>query len=689
MLKGFARTLKFVAALSLAWMLASLPAAAIETIRFEITSLQGEAWQASDVVLDFTWHTPGEASVTIQVGRLQLPAPLDGLTGATLQCPKLAIDGAMMHCPSGELRLNTPMLERADIAAEFTYHQVSGDLQFSLKDVRLAGGHADIMGSFDKAAWRLEVGARDWDVAKLPSALEGFISWPEGYAGMGDLAFSAVVAGQQDRSGELELDGTLTSLSFTDAEGLRAGEKLTADFELSAQGQPEGWRFQNRISAQQGQLYIDPIFLEFSEAVDLSAAGVWHPEQDRLVITELRLDHPELVQVQSRLQLALDPLRLESAVLMASVPRLGPFYETYLQPLVIGTAFDALRGEGSADVALDYGAQGLSSLQISLKDVSLKDERGRYALYGLNGEVTWDQAPEPVQSVLSWEGGQVYELPLGASRARIESRGQDIRLLEAMTLPVLDGKLQIDRLAVGNLGTPELEWRLSGVLTPLSMETFSEAMGWPAISGKISGTFPELSYAQDAIKLGGPLRMRVFDGDVVVRKLRLERAFELVPLLSADIEMVNLDLESLTRTFSFGNIQGRFSGSVDNLRMEDWRPVRFEAHFATPPDDSSRHRISQKAVDSLSSLGGASGTLSRSFLRFFDSFSYDRLGISCRLQNGVCEMGGVEPAGEGYYIVKGGGIPRIDVIGYAREVDWETLLERLKGAMESEGPVVQ
>jgi len=39
--------------------------------------------------------------------------------------------------------------------------------------------------------------------------------------------------------------------------------------------------------------------------------------------------------------------------------------------------------------------------------------------------------------------------------------------------------------------------------------------------------------------------------------------------------------------------------------------------------------------------------------------------------------------------VKGGGIPRIDVRGFATEVDWDVLVERLKNATRSEGPVVQ
>ena len=78
------------------------------------------------------------------------------------------------------------------------------------------------------------------------------------------------------------------------------------------------------------------------------------------------------------------------------------------------------------------------------------------------------------------------------------------------------------------------------------------------------------------------------------------------------------------------------------------------------------------------------------FGRFFEEFNYDRLGLSCRLERDVCVMDGVAPAPNGgYYLVKGKGVPRIDVIGGARRVDWPRLLQQLIAATQSDGPVVE
>ena len=85
-------------------------------------------------------------------------------------------------------------------------------------------------------------------------------------------------------------------------------------------------------------------------------------------------------------------------------------------------------------------------------------------------------------------------------------------------------------------------------------------------------------------------------------------------------------------------------------------PEAFDANFYTPPGDKSKHRISQRAVTNLSSIGGGSGggvaaALQGGLLRFFDDFGYDRLGLTCRRANDVCVMGGVGPAKNGYCIV--------------------------------------
>ena len=92
-----------------------------------------------------------------------------------------------------------------------------------------------------------------------------------------------------------------------------------------------------------------------------------------------------------------------------------------------------------------------------------------------------------------------------------------------------------------------------------------------------------------------------------------------------------------------------------------------------------RQRISQRAIQDLSSVGDASfvTSLQSQLIGLFDDFGYSALGISCQLRDEVCTMDGLGSAGQGFIIVQGSGLPRLRVIGFNRRVDWPTLVERL------------
>ncbi|MFM7067256.1 MAG: hypothetical protein ACKO0U_10580, partial [Gammaproteobacteria bacterium] len=173
----------------------------------------------------------------------------------------------------------------------------------------------------------------------------------------------------------------------------------------------------------------------------------------------------------------------------------------------------------------------------------------------------------------------------------------------------------------------------------------------------------------------------VFGGRVTLGNLTLQEPLGRFPQLQADIRLTDLDLALLTGVFEFGYISGRLSGEVKDLQLFDWRPVAFDAWLATPDDYRGLRRITPRAVQNLSNLGGGSGVtsaLSSGFLRFFKDFGYRRLGIACRLERDVCRMGGVAPAPGGYYLIQGAGFPRINLIGSQGRVGWSKLLRQLE-----------
>jgi hypothetical protein len=251
-----------------------------------------------------------------------------------------------------------------------------------------------------------------------------------------------------------------------------------------------------------------------------------------------------------------------------------------------------------------------------------------------------------------------------------------------INLPILDGALTLSNVSAARTGG-KWYWHLRAELTPIAMEDFSSALNLPPMKGRASAEIPLVTYADGNLTTDGSLVLHVFNGTATVTQLTMQSPLGIAPKLNADIALRNLDLGVLTSTFSFGAIEGKLDGDIKGLALQNWQPVQFEAVVQSSPGKYPK-KISQRAVENISALGGggAAAAVQRSFLRFFKQFNYGKMGLSCRLRNDICEMGGVESTPNGYVIVKGSGIPAITVMGYNRTVGWTELLARVKRVTE-------
>jgi hypothetical protein len=181
--------------------------------------------------------------------------------------------------------------------------------------------------------------------------------------------------------------------------------------------------------------------------------------------------------------------------------------------------------------------------------------------------------------------------------------------------------------------------------------------------------------------------MNVFDGFVDMTRLSLQGPFGPSPVFSGNVQLRQLDLAAMTSVFDFGSITGRLDGSIDELRLVNWNPIAFKATMLA----GSGGRISQRAVNNLTSVGGGSMAtgLQGAVLKLFKTFGYKRIGLSCTLQGSVCRMAGLDSDADGYTIVEGSGLPHLQVIGHQTQVDWPTLVRRLKAATEGTTPEVR
>jgi hypothetical protein len=360
-----------------------------------------------------------------------------------------------------------------------------------------------------------------------------------------------------------------------------------------------------------------------------------------------------------------------------------------------GLADLTLRGALDADVGVVDGR--LTAASATLHAIDAIDAKGRFRFDALDGTPRFS-ASTPVSGTLQWRGGQLYGIDFGPTALPMTSADGVLRLREPVSVAMLGGALRFDGMTVQPPANGQgADVRFGLTVDRLDIGGLARTFDLPPFQGQLSGRIPGARYTNDTLTFDGGLTMQLFDGRIDVSSLALERPFGVAPSLSADLALEDLDLQALTGVFDFGSITGRLDGRIDGLRLVDWTATAFDADLHTDPHHRARQRISQRAVQNISSVGDASfaTTLQSKLIGLFDDFGYSRVGITCRLENEVCHMGGLDDADGrhsqgGFTIVEGAGLPHLTVVGYHRDVDWPTLLERLAAASKGDvKPVVE
>lgn len=590
-----------------------------------------------------------------------------------LTCPRFDWQSDLIACNDGRIKA-------ASFASAVNFRY---SLEHRHLELMLAPSSTErwrLIATFADQHWqaRLEIvaGQAGRFVAVLPAGLPSL--------SQGTLTGTLAVQGGGSELRRIDADLRWAGLSFADPSGLHAGDKLAGSLKLRVSGGRRLLHWNTDLAWDQGEVFWSPLYFP-NGGHQLQASGDLEGERLRIDAGQLRLAGLGTMGFSGEWSLRQG---LQQGMASAMGFDAKGLYGLLLRPFLDKTSFAELNTSGSVDIQARYADATLQKLELALHDVSVDDQRKRFTLEHVNARLPWSRQ-EKGRGSLQFAAGSVAGIPIGPLQSVIELRGLDFAV-DDLELPVLDGKLAVRDLRVWREGD---DWRskFHGVLLPVSMEALTRSLGGPVMRGVLAATIPDVTYANDRIDVGGALAIRVFDGDIVIDRVSLSDPLGRAPRLEADVRMRNLDLGLVTSTFKFGSMEGRIDADVMNLELSNWKPVKFDARVESSPG-RYRKKISQQAVQNISSLGGAgaAAAIQRSFLGFFQEFGYDRLGLSCRLRNNVCEMAGVESTPQGYMIVKGGGIPAITVLGYNRFVGWDELIERLSRITQSNAqPVIK
>lgn len=648
-------------------------------ITFAVEDIQSPVFSAKGIQMKLSGENLSQLSFHIN----EVIAQERTWRDLSLTCDQFQLTDSLVDCTGGMLQITNS----ESLSVVFRYS--SDDNAFDIEIKPTADEQWQFAMYWVGDAWQNKLTIVNGQMARIAQWLTKMKEMP--VPNKGTLNGVANLSGNADGVTDVEIALIVDALAFSDSSGLHAGEDVSAAINMTATHSliDNHWQWQSDINWQNGGVFWQPLYLT-GRGHRLELEGVVSEEKIQLHQGKLKFVDVGTVEFSGaamRQNYELIDFNLDTGSLELSV-----LFDQIINPFLGNTAFADMQVTGKSDVAWRYRQSVSESFDMGLYDVSVIDQRKRFAFNRVNAHVPWHKEKATIADI-SFLSAHVLQIPLGDTRVALEINDNDLRIPQ-LVLPVLDGALELENFKAIQQDDGWY-WQFSAELLPISMEELTEALQIQTMHGTLSGKIPGVSYKKSAIAVNGELSFNIFDGIVTAKKLQLIDPLGFAPHLKVDLAMRDLDLDLLTRTFSFGNMQGRIDMEMKRVELSNWRPIKFDAHLYSSSGGYPR-RISQAAIQNITALGGAGAVaaIQRSFLHFFDEFSYSEIGWRCALQDNICRMGGIElddQASElqGYTIIESGGIPAITVMGYNRDVSWYELINRLKRITEGSSPIIQ
>jgi len=642
-----------------------------------LDDIKHPAFEARSIQIRLTDWYAETGQLEIVIARIEVQDFI--WTDIRLLCSKFQFRKKKIQCEAGYLKISG--LQSFPVL--FSYSSGPHSLEINLFPEKNENWHLRLL--WDETAWQSDIWLHNAHLSTVAAWLPHHEQLPELNNGIVNGAVQLFGNGSSLRTAVAEL--SVDALAFSDQTGLHAGEniKLALKSDLKYNSRLNRWQWKSDVYWQQGEVFWQPIYMA-GKGHHLSLSGVVESGKISFDNSCLRLIDVGIFDFSGLFSIA--DRRLEAFKLESEGIELSAVYNQVLKPFLQDTAFAEMEVTGHADLSVNLDAGVLRSAFIDLEEVSIDDQRNRFAFHRLNAHIPWQSGSTTIADIRLLHG-HVLSMPIGMVRVPLEINGLSFYLPQ-LTLPVLNGFLTLEAFNARHTETG-WQWGFNGELSSVSMKALTDALKIQSMQGTVSGLIPDVRYDGNSVTVNGLLQLNVFDGSIVIHNMKLIDPMGLAPHLKADIAMRNLDLELLTGTFSFGKVQGRVDADVLNLELANWKPIHFDAQLYSSSGSYPR-RISQAAIKNISALGGEGAVVAiqRSLLRFFEEFRYSEIGWRCALRLNVCYMGGIESKLQSKYtLVKGGGVPAITVMGYNREVGWQELIDRLQRITSENEPIIQ
>ena len=672
---------------------------AVDVGTLQASSITGKGWKLEGVNVAVNGLNQQKPQFNMSATKLMLPKPFNDLRLANIRCHDFSWNHDEIRCNQGKASVLSAYWQSP--MATFSFHLSRNSNIFKLVDAHIGGAHLSAVLVNDGQRWQAQFTANNISNDLIDKLFQVNINPPkptkinQDQAKQGSLNVKGLLSGHLEQLQIIDVNAEVIDLTDQSQDGKVATEKLHLSTHLVGKlARKSQWLWHSESKLMSGSLYVDPVYLDVgTQPITLNANGVLHAPSRLIDVQQFHYHHPNAGTLTGKATgFYQDGIHFNKADVTLTSNTLQDLLMSYINPYFAESPFAGMSVAGETNANFNIIQNKLVDTSIQLNHLDVLDEGKRLSVKDGMARLNWSADSALVKSSeLSWQELGIKGLPLAETKLRFISQGNYFRLADKVRLAFFDGSINVAKFSWQGKSGDEPDVSFAGVVDGVNLEKLSAALGWVPLSGNISGNIPGVDYHNKTLALDGELIANVFGGIIKINHLNSSGLLTDFPQVTGDIEFENLDLEQLTQKFEFGNITGRLSGYVNKLALENWKPVTFFAWLSTPEDDDSSHTISQKAVKNIASIGGgsASDLFSRGFLSFFETFRYDQIGFGCYLHDGVCQLMGLEPTGEGYYLIKGGLLPRIDMVGYNARVNWDVLVERLKRVAAPDKVIVE
>ena len=482
---------------------------------------------------------------------------------------------------------------------------------------------------------------------------------------------------------------TIANLEYLSADDMSALAGGSLNLSGTVAWDEEQQRLHSRLqgSTQVQEALIHSFYGDLSQLpIDFDLQGAWNSAGKSLQVDEISVSMPTIGQFKGHGSWHSATLEFGGKLLFQ---QLETGFNLQLRPL-LATLFPELEQldlSGTLAAVGDgiWGPGGWNITGALHPDtLGLKHRTAVISMLDLSGEIPFVFSSDGETSAVERNGfvtfSQLQTGPIGSAANYLTLTATTNRLsfIDPWQLNLAGGQILIENLSIG-YDSNDLSVSGRTRIDHIDLQELTQALELMLLRGSVTADLGEFEYVGGMLQSEGEARIDVFGGTIQVRNLRARDIFSSYRSLEGDIDFHGIDLEQLTRTFAFGEINGIMDGYIHDLRLFGTVPSAFVAELATR--DQGLRNISVKALNNLTviSQGGLSAALSRGVYRFIDFYRYRKIGLLCVLRNDVFVLKGTARSDSDLHLVDGGLLPpRIDILAPGTGVSFREMLRRLE-----------